>query len=476
MREMRRRRRSSLLLIAGCLVTLMIGVGATPALAASGDLLWDVRYSQPASFDAGTAVAASPDGSRVFVVGDLCTTDPVDVAKVAYDAATGAQVWAATFNGPGNYVDRGEAVAVSPDGSRVFVTVTSHYEGAFGSTVEGDVVTIAYDAASGGQLWVARHPDGDGASEGCCVVVSPDGTRVYVAGTFGGPNFSTDGLTIAYDAATGSHIWSRRYAAGTGFRDVAVSPNGNRVISVGAANFNDSKGSDFITVAHNASTGTKQWVRRNDSTVGGSDGGETATSVAVAPDNQTVFVTGEEADDRYATIAYAAGTGATRWRVRQADAGGTLFGTFVEVAPNGSRVFVAGTHDEPMDLPDSADDFLTIAYAPATGAQLWASSFDDDPGPLDQGVDQVVGLALFDSAKLFVVGVGCLRLDEKTCAGVDDAVFRTVSYNATTGAQRWTRAYDDGSGNEPSAVAARAGRVFVTGEGLGDILTVAYAA
>jgi hypothetical protein len=97
---MRSRRRSSLLLIAGCVLAITIGV-APPALAASDDLLWDVRYSQPGSFDAGTAVAASPDGSRVFVVGDLGTTDPGDVATVAYDAATGAQLWAATFNGPG---------------------------------------------------------------------------------------------------------------------------------------------------------------------------------------------------------------------------------------------------------------------------------------------------------------------------------------------------------------------------------------
>jgi PQQ enzyme repeat len=42
-------------------------------------------------------------------------------------------------------------VATSPDGTRVFVTGTVEQKGDF-----GDIETVAYDAATGNELWAAR--------------------------------------------------------------------------------------------------------------------------------------------------------------------------------------------------------------------------------------------------------------------------------------------------------------------------------
>ena len=61
---------------------------------------------------------------------------------MAYEASTGVKLWAKRYNGPGNGDDQAYSVAVSPDGSRVFVTGGS--DG--GSTTKFDYATVAYEA------------------------------------------------------------------------------------------------------------------------------------------------------------------------------------------------------------------------------------------------------------------------------------------------------------------------------------------
>jgi DNA-binding beta-propeller fold protein YncE len=88
-------------------------------------------------------VAVSPDGSRVFVTGySAGSVSYNDYATVAYDAPTGKEVWARRYNGPANGLDAANSIAVSPDGSRVFVTGSSS-----GSNGYGDYATIAYSAS-----------------------------------------------------------------------------------------------------------------------------------------------------------------------------------------------------------------------------------------------------------------------------------------------------------------------------------------
>ena len=126
------------------------------------------------------SVAVSPGGTRVFVTGtSQGTGSHKDYATVAYSAATGARLWVQRYNGPGNGDDDVSSVAVSPGGTRVFVTGASQ-----GSGSREDYATVAYSAATGARLWVQRYNGpANGDDEAFSVAVSPGGTRVLVTGT-----------------------------------------------------------------------------------------------------------------------------------------------------------------------------------------------------------------------------------------------------------------------------------------------------
>ena len=56
-----------------------------------------------------------------------------DYATIAYDAATGADLWVNRYTAPNSFA---YSIAVSPDGSKVFATGRS----------KGDYITVAYAA------------------------------------------------------------------------------------------------------------------------------------------------------------------------------------------------------------------------------------------------------------------------------------------------------------------------------------------
>ena len=131
---------------------------------------------------------------------------------VASGSATGVQRWASRYNDPARGDDYAFDLAVSPDGTRVFVTGQS--AGANGSFA--DFATVAYDALTGEELWVMRfgYP-GLGWEVAHAIGVSPDSLTVFVTGC-SGDEFcdNADFVTIAYDAATGAQKWRRRYRPG----------------------------------------------------------------------------------------------------------------------------------------------------------------------------------------------------------------------------------------------------------------------
>jgi hypothetical protein len=428
------------------------------ALAVPGAKLWVRRFSGPGKeSDVASSVAVSPGGGRVFVTGD--STDAslgTDYLTVAYDAATGARLWTARYNGPGNANDA-RAVAVSPDGATVFVTGGS--VGGPESAHSEDYATVAYRASDGTQLWVARFNgstnSGDFAN---AVSVARDGSAVFVTGFsfLGGFDSVSSMTTVAFRASDGAQLWVRNWtpASCCNYGGAAiVSPGGNRVFVTGHVQ-SAAVTAEYGTVAYNATTGARLWARRYT--------GQVAASIAVSPDLTKVYVTGES-HFNYGTVAYSARTGTRLWARFYGARRSTEIARSVAVSPRGT-VLVTGFSRDDRNLNT---DYATVAYSPG-GAQLWVRRFGG------AGSDTAVAVAVPGNGRVYVTGTS-----RGVSATGDD--YATVAYNVRTGARLWVRRYNGpaSGADSASALAARGGRTFVTGGSAGissgdDYATIAY--
>jgi hypothetical protein len=449
-------------------------LGTSRAAPVPGNQLWVQYYDKAAINSIASSLAVSPNGDAVYVTGG----SDWKYATVAYDAGTGTQLWSQRYNDGSHDVSR--SVAVSPDGSTVFVTG----ESVIGSEqpFNFDYATVAYDARTGAQKWAARYNGpGNGDDNAKSVTVSSDGRTVYVTGTSKGATSRGDYATVAYNAATGSQLWARRYnGPGNGDDDaksVAASPSGHTVVVTGASKGTTSRG-DYATVAYNAATGTQLWARRYN---GPGNRSDVAASVRVSPSGAGVFVTGWSAGANsaadYATIAYNAATGTRKWVKRYNGPGNaTDFANSLGVSPTGDTVYVTGTSAGAK----SGNDYATIAYSAATGARRWVKRYN---GPFNFQ-DSAASLAVSPTGStLYVTGT-------TTGRGTSDhqgaAEYATVAYSTSTGAQRWGTRYSNPDEEKPGEYAVAVGvsptngTVFVTGDDNpedGDFhgaITVAY--
>lgn len=265
-------------------VPLCLTLAVQPALATPGAQLWARRYSGPVKlYDEANALAVSPDGTKVFATGSSRSSpSDNDYATVAYDASTGATLWVQRFDGPAHLDDQVAAIAVSPDGSTVFVTGTS----------EGDYGTVAYAASNGAVGWTKRY-DGkaNSGSVARALGVSPDGSTVFVAGSNYGTTSSIDYATVAYEASNGTKVWARRYNGPLSSHDEAnalgVSPDGSSVFVTGYS-YGLTQRADYATVGYDASTGARMWVSRYAEPSNENEEALGATAVVASPDGSSV--------------------------------------------------------------------------------------------------------------------------------------------------------------------------------------------
>ena len=447
--------------------TLLLSIAVIQsAEATAGAQEWVSRLAGPGySPDGDAKITVSPDGSRVFVAATSDDPSGSKIRTVAYDASTGSQVWAAHFSGKGA-LDVAAAIGASPDGTTVFVVGTSGYLGSL------DYVTLAYNSASGTRVWKRRFssPLGISRDEAAALGVSPDGSAVFVTGAADGGPTESDYLTVAYDASTGQRRWTARHAGP--YREdaqtLSVSPDGSAVFVSGYTVLTGT-GLDILTVGYDAATGTELWKSRFDGPIRRDD---QANAMGVGPNGATVYVTGfsdgfhgdrPHSDRDFITLAYATATGTQRWARRYNGPGDSNDNAkAMAVSSDGSGIFVTGYRG----AHDGGRDFETIAYSPK-GSRTWLRAYN---GPADSD-DQPTAIGVSpDGKQVFVTGF------QRPLGLYRD--YATLAYRAGSGAGLWSAVYDASPYEEPAAlaVAPDGSRVYVTGLSGTDFTTVAYSA
>src|SRR4030095_1746502 len=169
---------------------------ATIKYNSSGAQQWVSRYNSSANAD-DIAFALGVDGSgNVYVTGGSYGGTNFDYATVKYNS-TGAQQWEQRYFGPGNGLNDYSYALVLDGSGNVYITGYS-----WGSASYYDYTTIKYNPA-GNQQWLARF-NGPGNYNDIAESIALDGSgNVYVTGSVSASTSNRDYGTVKYSQLVG---------------------------------------------------------------------------------------------------------------------------------------------------------------------------------------------------------------------------------------------------------------------------------
>jgi len=428
------------------IISVILLLVSMPAFAQSVDTAWVRRYNGPGdSLDHGLAMAVDGSGN-VYVTGaSMGSASGDDYATIKY-YPNGDTAWVRRYNGPGNNSDVAFGIALDGSGN-VYVT-----GGSVGSGTDRDYATIKYDP-DGDTAWVRRY-NGEGDSHDVALAIAVDGAaNVYVTGeSFGGFGTDYDYATIKY-YPNGDTAWVRRYDgpadSSDWAQDVEVDGSGN--VYVTGWSYDNATNYDYATIKY-YSNGDVAWVRRYN---GPGDSTDYAQVMAV-DSSGNAYVTGHSHGGvtslDFATIKYYP-NGDTAW-VRRYNGPGNKWDWAFGIAVDGSgNVHVAGFSEG----IGSDQDYATVKYN-SDGDTAWVRRYN---GPANKH-DLAGALAVDDSGNVCVTGWSRTSLTE------DDYI--TVKYYPN-GDTAWLRSYNGpANGHDwggPIAVDG-SGNVYVTGCSYGN--------
>ena len=215
---------------------------ATVKYNSNGQQQWVARYNEQGYGD-DYALGLAVDGSgNVYVTGfSTAANGFFDYATIKYDAV-GQQQWAARYDGPTNFQDYGEAIAVDSS-SNVYVTGQSY------SQVGAGYATVKYNS-TGKEQWVAQY-NGPVGEDNADAIAIDNAANVYVTGTSLGLDTNYDYATIKYDSV-GEEQWVARYNGPANDADyasaMAIDRSGN--VYVTGNSFGSATEFDYATIKY----------------------------------------------------------------------------------------------------------------------------------------------------------------------------------------------------------------------------------
>lgn len=308
--------------------------------AASGERLWVSRYETAEAHDVPTAIGLKSDGSMLFVTGSSggSINGPNEYQTVAYNTATGQRLWVRRYSGIGDPYNVASSLALDKNGTRVVVTGTSNDSGTVSSPTYADYATVAYDGATGQQLWVRRYNDPANGDDSARAVTVAGGKAVVTGESFQQVNF--DYQTVAYDLATGATVWERSY-------NLREEDSANAIVARSDGTMVFVGGSAGVVAYSGA--GTQLW----------------ASTLGLETDAYSLILNGAgkliAAGRHFSVEGYDASTGAVLWATVDYDqgCGDSTWANSVAANGTGSKVFVTGVACQPVGVHT---DYRTVAY------------------------------------------------------------------------------------------------------------------
>jgi outer membrane protein assembly factor BamB len=414
--------------------SLHTSVAPESAASSSSSVVWSAQYGPATASEGVSSLAVSPNGSTVYVTGPRRDDHGTNFAIIAYDALDGHTKWVRRFDG--GRQDNPTAVAVGPDGERVYVTGWSAGGGA-----APDDHTLAYDAATGELLWKSHIV---GPFSPCCLEADPAQDRLYLSGSEMPQGFEVNPVvyrTAAIDGTTGEMLWSTEFSH-DGDVELAhsqstdVSAEGDRLFVAAYSQFpEDEPDPGTSVVAYDTETGTTLWGQvypkfaqvmaadpqadrvyvAGDGTVAfdARTGRELWTfpgwvfALGVDPGGRRVYLMGYPGTSGTGltrTTALFAETGELAWDTRKRTAWGESSGAWISASSDRRVVFAAGS----LSRPHSSPQFGVGAYKARTGARTWREGYKsgDDQYPAAFAINP-------DESLIFVAGrIGYTRAAE----------------------------------------------------------------
>ena len=417
---------------------------------------WVSRYNGPGNnIDEAFAIVSDASGN-VYVTGSSTGSGTnLDYATVKYNTS-GQQQWAARYNGPANFIDIANAIAVDGNGN-VYVTGTSA-----GTISLSDYATVKYNSA-GQEQWVVRYNGpSNGTDEAFSIVVDQAG-NVYVTGqSLSGTNY--DFATIKYNSL-GQPQWTSRYNGTQSSIDngvaVRVDISGNVYVTGGSTGMGS--GLDYTTVKYNSINGQEMWAVRYN----GPNNADDIPSDLEIDNSANVYVTGGSSgsgsSNDFATIKYNT-SGQQQWVARYNGTGNDNDVAFSLGLSGTGNVYVTGSSIG----QGSATDYATVMYN-GSGQQQWATRYN---GPNNTS-DDATSIAVDANGNAYVTGA--------SNAGGTNLDYFTIKYNLS-GQMQWEQRYNGPANGVDGALSIcldNSANVYVTGNSQGsgsssDYATVKY--